>query len=498
MPRSIRTNLDETDYRKVRERSLRGAAFGGVLVAVKAAISFGSLLILSRLLKPSDFGIVAMAGISIGLFRIVGDCGLVMASIQRRDMTNAQLSTLFWINVGVGGLLALVAVLSAPALVAVFGEPILFRVTLVLSVVLIALGIGAQHEAILRRALDYGYLQAIGAGAQAFGLLVAVLTAIAGLGFWALVFQQVSARIIETVFLWYRTGWVPAKPRRDVGAKSFLQYGGRLVTSHLLAHIARSFGDFVVGISSDPTNLGYFRRATNIVMMTEQLKQPLKSIMPASLSRVQNDHQSFTDLYLYGLALWSFAALGVVGIVAAEAPLIVDLLLGDGWERSAPLVRWLVPAGVAAAIGSATDWMLMPLARMKRLLALRLIRAGCAVVGILLGARWGVNGVAAGYSISVIASLAIELWLSTAVMPMAKSRILGSIVRPALAAGVAGATVFCIHTSSNWIHILELLVYAALFFGLNVALPGGRVLFVRLLGSIRRVVGTSRFGKLWT
>ena len=311
-------------------------------------------------------------------------------------------------------------------------------------------------------------------------------------------FQQVSARIIETVFLWYRTGWVPAKPRRDVGAKSFLQYGGRLVTSHLLAHIARSFGDFVVGISSDPTNLGYFRRATNIVMMTEQLKQPLKSIMPASLSRVQNDHQSFTDLYLYGLALWSFAALGVVGIVAAEAPLIVDLLLGDGWERSAPLVRWLVPAGVAAAIGSATDWMLMPLARMKRLLALRLIRAGCAVVGILLGARWGVNGVAAGYSISVIASLAIELWLSTAVMPMAKSRILGSIVRPALAAGVAGATVFCIHTSSNWIHILELLVYAALFFGLNVALPGGRVLFVRLLGSIRRVVGTSRFGKLWT
>ena len=111
-----------------------------------------------------------------------------MSATQRRDIDTAQLSTLFWINVVGGVLLCLFAVASAPILVAVFGESRLFVITCVLSFVLIGSGMGAQHEAILRRRLDYGYLQAACVGAHAMGLLVGVACAIAGFGYWSLGF----------------------------------------------------------------------------------------------------------------------------------------------------------------------------------------------------------------------------------------------------------------------------------------------------------------------
>ena len=63
-------------YQAVRDESVRGASVGAILMVAKAVLGVGSLAILARLLVPEDFGLVAMAGISIGIFRIVGDFGL--------------------------------------------------------------------------------------------------------------------------------------------------------------------------------------------------------------------------------------------------------------------------------------------------------------------------------------------------------------------------------------------------------------------------------------
>ena len=94
------------EYRYVRDESVRGAGVGAVALVLKTLLRLGSIVLLARLLTPSDFGLVAMAGTVLHLLLIVGDLGLLMASIQRRQLSDDELSTLFWINVGGGVVLA--------------------------------------------------------------------------------------------------------------------------------------------------------------------------------------------------------------------------------------------------------------------------------------------------------------------------------------------------------------------------------------------------------
>ena len=477
---------DQPDqYRHVKDASIRGAGVGLAALIAKVAIHLGSIAVLARLLTPADFGLVAMTGISLTLFHIIGDWGLVMASTQRRHITEDQLSTLFWINVGAGVLLALLAIASAPLLVLIFDEPRLINATVVLSLTLVTLGVGAQHEAILRRSLSYGFLHILGAISQGIGLVAGVVAAVVGMGFWSLILQQVVARVARTALLWCRTRWKPGKPRRGVDLVRFLRYGGQLVPAHLLAHLSRNLGETIIGVTAGVSELGLYRRAHSIVMITEEIKQPFKAMMPASLSRLQNDAQDFSRFYVHALTMWSLVACSVIGLAAAEPLFIVNLLLGDQWVSAAPLIRWLAPAGLATAIGAATEWMLLPLGDMKRLLALRALRACSVASGILVGWHWGITGIAAGYSIALCISFVIEIFFTTIGNGVSTPGLVAAFVRPIVSATTAGAVVFLIPTNVSVLtFLLESSLYVAVFLSVHAILPGGWQVMRRALRAI--------------
>src|SRR5690349_22587488 len=88
----------------------------------------GSMMVLSRLLLPRDFGLVAMVTAVTGFLALFRDFGLSTASVQRTEVTEAQISTLFWINLAVGVILALGCAAIAPVLVSFYREPRLFQI----------------------------------------------------------------------------------------------------------------------------------------------------------------------------------------------------------------------------------------------------------------------------------------------------------------------------------------------------------------------------------
>ena len=461
-------------YKNIRDASIRGAGVGLVTLVSKILIHMGSIAILARLLTPADFGLVAMAGILLSLLHIVGDWGLLMASTQRRHMSDSQLSTLFWINLAGGILLALLAIGSAPVLVLVFNEPRLIGATVVLSITLVAIGIGAQHEAIIRRQLHYGFLHTLGVASQIIGIATGIAAALHGMGFWSLILQQVTARIARTVLLWYRTQWKPGKPHLGADLLQFLRYGSKLVPAHLLGHLSRIFPEMMIGVSMGISGLGVYRRAFGIVMIIEEIKQPLKAMMPASLSRLQDQAPNFSRFYLNALTMWSIIACCVIGLVTAEPLAIVQLLLGEQWLAAVPLIRWLAPAGLATAVGAATEWMLLPLGHMKRLLGLRALRTCSVIAGVLLGSRWGVIGIAAGFSTSLCVSVVIELVYTTMGKRLPVSELVAVFLRPILSATVASTVVILIPANVSLVmFLLESSLYLAVFVSAHAALPGG-------------------------
>ena len=132
---------------------------------------------LARLLTPADFGLIAMIAVVTGFVEMFKDAGLSVATVQRATVTHAQASTLFWINVALSLAVTLVVAALAPAIAWFYDEPKLTAITLALSATIVFGGLAVQHQALLRRRMEFGRLAFIEIASLAAGVVTAVLMA---------------------------------------------------------------------------------------------------------------------------------------------------------------------------------------------------------------------------------------------------------------------------------------------------------------------------------
>src|SRR4030095_3023186 len=124
----------------LKQRTISSGAVTISAQAGKFFLSLVSTMILARLLTPRDFGLVAMVTTVTGFLRVFKDTGLSIATVQREKITHAQVSNLFWINVGVSALTSLALAASAPIIAWFYHNPRLIGVTLILSTTFIISG----------------------------------------------------------------------------------------------------------------------------------------------------------------------------------------------------------------------------------------------------------------------------------------------------------------------------------------------------------------------
>src|ERR1043165_5023490 len=94
-------------------RTARGGAVTFASQGFKFFAGLGATMVLGRLLRPTDYGLIGMVAVVTGFVSMFKDLGLFLATVQREEITPAQVSTLFWVNVvlsvGVGLLTAAIS-----------------------------------------------------------------------------------------------------------------------------------------------------------------------------------------------------------------------------------------------------------------------------------------------------------------------------------------------------------------------------------------------------
>lgn len=477
---------DQSRFHQVRDASIRGTGAGIVAMLCQACLRFGAVAVLARLLTPEDFGIVAMSGILLNLVTLIGDWGLTAASTQRLNLSDDQLSKLFWINSLLGLALAGVTALCSPLLALIFGDTRVIVTTLALSVSVVTIAVGAQHEALMRRQLRYRMLQFVRLGAHALGVSVGVAVALAGGSFWALVAMHVVMQIARTGLNWILSGWTPRRPKKDVNVSSVLRFGNNLVPSTILFYFSRNVAPTLLGVVAGASELGLYNRATVSVMTPlAYLVEPLERVVPASLSRLQRDVIAFNRLFAQTLTVTAFVGFGALVLVAVEAPAVVGVLLGKQWEAAIPLVRWLTLSGAAWIVGKLVGWLLVPRGHAGRLVVIRLMRCVASVGGVMVGWTWGPVGVAAGYGIATAVSLVGEILYVRPVLSMEGRAVFRSVWRPITSALLAAGLVLVIPSGSGfWWTALNVALYVGAFIGSHAVLPGG----LHFMQDLRRAI----------
>ena len=199
---------------------LKGRTISGAFITIASQgtqflLNLASIMVLARLLAPKDFGLYAMVTTVMGFLRIFQDAGLSTATVQRQEITHAQVSNLFWVNVGLGGVTTLLVAALAPVVAWFYREPRLVGITLVLSSTFLLASSAVQHIALLNRQMRFGAIAMIDIVSMLAGYLTGIGMALSGYGYWALVGAAVAQVAIKLVLAWLISGWRPQLPSRN-------------------------------------------------------------------------------------------------------------------------------------------------------------------------------------------------------------------------------------------------------------------------------------------
>ena len=167
----IQESRFEPRHKEMGRHITSGIVNSGVVQIVKMLCQFGSVIILSRLLPPSDFGLIAMVGPVSGFVGLFQDLGLSQATIQKAKLNHDEVNAFFWINVSLGAALTAIVVAISPLAGWYYGEPRVVALTAAMGLLILLGSLGNQPGAILMRRMEFGVLALNGVVGAASGLV---------------------------------------------------------------------------------------------------------------------------------------------------------------------------------------------------------------------------------------------------------------------------------------------------------------------------------------
>ena len=387
----------------LKERTLRGGLAKVFSQGASFVLRIGSLAALARLLNPEDFGLVGMVSVVSGIFSLFKDAGLSTVTIQRETISDREVSALFWLNMLVGLTLATLLIAVAPFLAAFYREPRLVPVALVLSSGFLFSSVGVQHQALLSRQMRFTALASVEVIAVLSSVVVGLITAWSGLGYWALVAMAVVVPAVSSVAYWFLVPWVPSRPRREPGVSAMIRFGGTLSLNTLLIYIMFNADKFVIGKLWGAETLGLYGRASQLISLpTENLNSAIGAVAISGLARAQTDPSLFRSYFLKGYSLLCSLTVPVMVSCALFADDIVYVLLGAKWTSAAVIFRLLAPAFTAFSFITPLGWILLATGRARRGLNMAFVLVPSVILGCMAGLPYGPEAVALGLSVSMV------------------------------------------------------------------------------------------------
>jgi PST family polysaccharide transporter len=467
----------EVGIQDIKRMALRGGMAKLVSQAGNFALRLGFLIAAARLLDPADFGIVAMVTVVTAVLDLFATAGLSSAAVQRSSIDNAQISTLFWINLLVGVALFAFCVLVAPLVVAFYHEPRLYPVMAVMGIGFVFNAAGVQQLALLQRQMRYVSLAGIEFSGQLASLGLGLCLAIAGYGYWALVVAAIALPASVTLMSWMATGWVPRRPVWNAGIRSMLHFGGTVTVNGVISYMTYSFDKFVVGRVFGASALGYYGVAAQLINTpTSNLNMALGGVTFSALSRLQNDPVRFKNYFLKGYALNVSLTLPITIFCAVFAHDIVLVVLGPKWKEAASIFQLLAPTVLFFGLINPMGWLLWASHRHVRSLQMAIVIAALVLTGCLLGLPYGPEGVAAGFStVMMLWFVPHVVWAlhGTAIAPL---DILRASARPLVAALIAAVLAYV--TRAYWDPVQMPLARLALDAGVMVSVYSSAMIWV--------------------
>jgi PST family polysaccharide transporter len=335
----------------LKQEIARGVGWSTLGQLVQQTLSLTSLFVLGHLLTPEDYGIVGMVTIFSGFAVVLVDVGFNRALIQQTRLLPEQTSTVFWLGLGVGGVVFLLMYGGGGVLAWFYGVPELKAVCHLVAVTFLLIPLGGVHRALLTKRMAFKSLAFINVTALGTGVAVAIVMALRGGGYWSLVVNVLVQQAVIVLLAWWREPWRPRFVFRPAVLGEIIRFGMYLSGSVVMGYWSRYVDQLLIGALAGKQALGLYSRSSLLMLLPiQQVAARVDAVLFPAFSRIQDDKARIAAIYLKMTRLVALVTFPMMfGLVAVAAD-FVPVALGEQWRGMIPLVRLLAPLGAVQSI----------------------------------------------------------------------------------------------------------------------------------------------------
>ncbi|MGD1909644.1 MAG: MOP flippase family protein [Rivularia sp. (in: cyanobacteria)] len=385
----------------LKQKAVKGLIWSAIESWCGRIISVSIFFLLARLLDPESFGLVALASIFINFVQIFIDQGFSQAIIQRENLEPEHLNSAFWINIGIGLLLTILTLTSADLIANAFSQPALTPIIRWLSLGFPLSSLSKVQEAILQRQLNFKALASRSLFSSIVSGLVGVAMAFTGWGVWSLVTKLLIFGFIQTILVWWVSDWRPTFKVSLTHFKDIFSFGINILGWRIFNFSTRRSDDFLIGYFLGTTALGYYNVAYRLLLMiTELLIGVSQKVAIPAFARLQTEPERLRNAFYKVTQLTSFISFPIFLGIAALAPQLITLFLGEEWTQSIPIMQILTFVGILHAVSNFNDSIIFAVGKPSWNLKFKILSAVVIFTGFFVGVRWGLVAVSTAYVVS--------------------------------------------------------------------------------------------------
>src|ERR1700730_10138202 len=392
---------EHKESRDLGRVALRGGTVSVAMQYGNGVLQIIAAIVLARLLAPEGFGLFASLTVLTSFAPLLIDFGLGDATAQRSKITPSQVSSLFWLSSGIGLAIAVVVATCSPLIAWIYREPRLQAIALYSAITFVLYGVSNQHLALLRRTMQFPRIAKIQILSTLIGVVIAILIAISGFGYWALVLRPIASCLCVAMGGWLACPWRPGFPVIDNEVKSMVRFGLHVVGFSVTYTVARAVDRVGLGLFYRPNEVGYYQNAVTLYdnSIFQALIQ-LHTVGSAALSKLQSNPTALGQKYEAALSALAFFVMPAAAILSVTAQDLTIVLLGEKWRAAGLLLSIIALRGIFQVVEGSQGWLHLSIGRADRWRNWGIVSVVVQVVAVLGGLPFGATGVAVAVVIS--------------------------------------------------------------------------------------------------
>ncbi|MFZ5998425.1 MAG: lipopolysaccharide biosynthesis protein [Nitrospirota bacterium] len=447
-------------------------------------VQFIISIVLARLLFPEQFGLIGMLTIFMAVTRTFLDSGFGAALIQKQEVTQTDICSIFYFNIAVGLAAAGLLSLAAPWIAAFYRQPILTPLTRALSLTIVINSFGMIQKTVLTKHINFKVQTKVSLIAGVLSGAAGITLAAHGFGVWSLVVQQISASLFSTVSLWAFSSWRPALIFSFTALRKMFGFGSRLLASSVLNQFFDNIYFVVIGKLFSATDLGFFTRAKTLNDLPSQtLSGIVARVTFPVFSTIQGDRARLKRGLKKALAILVLVNFPLmIGLAVIARPLVL-VLLTEKWAACIPYLQLLCVVGILFPLQVMNLNVLQALGRSDLFLRLEIIKKIMIVINIAITWRWGISAMIYGMIINSVISYYLNSYYNGVLVDYPLREQVLDLLPYLIVAIVMGSAVYAAGLPQFLNHWIRLLVQ----------ITAGCVLYVGLC----RMLRLKAFMEIW-